>query len=513
MDELERARIRVYRNDPAGRGERLVNADAPVFVDEGTWAFRLEGRAPEPGAFQPDTPEFLYWQLASALDRGKRLWSRRFPSGQWVPGKVLPAVPVAGEDLNAYYDRRALRFFHFVDPKTGQVVQSGESVDISTHEQGHAVLDGVRPDLWDAPHFEVAAFHEGFGDLAAIFVALAEPPLSAAVIGETSGELARSNLVSRLAEELGSEVRRTYGEDAALPQSLRDAVNDFRYVDPTTLPDAAPASELSAEPHSFCNVLTGAAWDLLVALFRHNALEDRGAALAAAAETLSLYASSAAETAPSGADFFGRFARRIVREADAASDPAAKELAESLFRRGLLTTPEVPPELEPDEDRRILAPPEEEPIPPAVLAAIDERLPRAPRGEIMKLSMRRSARAAGAQVLRGRRRRDLFLHGTEYGPADGAAVEISDAFALAFSEAGFLRASRTHAATSRDVEDARAFVRFLARRRAIADEVEARSPTSRLVRERKSHAVVREPDGIRRVRRMWVQGKDAEEDR
>jgi hypothetical protein len=519
MDELERARIRVYRNDPAGRGERLVSAEAPVFVDEGTWAFRIDGRAPAPGTFKPDTPEFLYWQLASALDRGKRLWSRRFPSGQWVPGKVLPAVPVAGEDLNAYYDRRALRFFRFVDPKTGQIVQSGESVDVSTHEQGHAVLDGVRPDLWDAPHFEVASFHEGFGDLAAIFVALAEPPLSAAVIGETSGEIAHSNLVSRLAEELGSEVRRSYGDDAALPQSLRDAVNDFHYVDPKTLPDAAPASELSAEPHSFCNVLTGACWDLLVVLFRHTSRksepEDRGAALTAAAETLSIYAASAAETAPTGADFFGRFARRIVREADAASDPAAPELARSLFHRGLLASPEVPPELEPDEDRRILAPPEEDPIPPAILAAIDARLPAASRGEgeIVKLSMRRSARAAGARVLRGRRRRDLFLHGTEYGPADGAAVEISDAFALAFSEAGFLRASRTQAATSRDAEDARAFVRFLARRRAIADEVEARSSTSRLVRERKSHAVVREPDGVRRVRRMWVQGNPVEEDR
>jgi hypothetical protein len=506
MDELEHARIRVYLNDPSGRGERLVESEPPRSVDVGPWAFRVdvEGPAPEPRPFETDTPEFLYWQLASALDRGKRLWTRGLPDGRWVPGDVLPAVPVAGEDLNAYYDRRALRFFRDVDP-SGEVVHSGDSVDIATHEQGHAVLDGVRPDLWDAPHFEASAFHEAFGDLSSIFVALAEPPVSTAVVGETGGEPSRSNLVSRLAEELGAAVRRRYGDDATVPRALRDAVNTFRWVDPKTLPDSAPASELSAEPHSFCNVLTGACWDVLVLLFRHAAAETPGEALSAAAEMLSVYTVGATETSPSGADFFGRFARRLVREADAAGDPAAPEIAETLFRRRLLASPDVPRELDPDDDRGVLAPGDGEPIPPAVVAAIEARLPPAPRGEIVKLSMRGGGAAPPkARVLRGRRRRDLSLRGTEYGPADGAAVEISDSFALAFSESGFLRASRMHPATSRDADDARAFVRYLARRRAIADEVEAAAPTPRLVRAGKSHAVVKEEDGVRRVRRMWI---------
>ena len=91
MDELERARIRVYLNDPEGRGERLVDTAPPLHVDEGAWAFRVEGPAPDAKPFATDTPEFLYWQLASALERGKRLWTRRIPSGRWVPGNVLPA--------------------------------------------------------------------------------------------------------------------------------------------------------------------------------------------------------------------------------------------------------------------------------------------------------------------------------------------------------------------------------------------------------------------------------------
>src|SRR4029077_18909866 len=155
-----------------------------------------------------------------------------------------------------------------------------------THEQGHAILDAIRPDFWDAPHFEVAAFHEAFGDLAAIAVALAQPALAERALAETKGDAARSNLVSRLAEELGEAVRDNYGPDAALPGALRDAVNSFAYTDPKGLPDDAPARSLSAEPHSFCRVITGACWDVLVAIFRAATDPDRSAALARACERM-----------------------------------------------------------------------------------------------------------------------------------------------------------------------------------------------------------------------------------
>ncbi len=502
MDEIERARIRVFLNDPAGRGDRLVFSDPPLETEAGPWGFRVEGKTPEPRPYETDTHEFLHWQLSSSLERGKRLWARHLPLADgWVPGPVLPAVPASGSDLNAYYDRRALHFFRDVDPETGAVVQSGDSADIVTHEQGHAILDAIRPDLWDAPHFEVAAFHEAFGDLAAIFVALAEPALAAAVDSQTKGDPARSNLVSRLAEELGAAVRGRFGAGAALPGSLRDAVNLFDYVDPKSLPDAAPARVLSAEPHSFCRVMTGACWDVLVALFRGNGDPDRIAALRAAAETTALYAVAASETAPSGADFLGRVARRVVREARAAGDAAAPALAAILFRRRLLASPEVPTGLFPDEEPGIAPPEEGQPARPELVRAIEARLGPG-RGEILTRGM---GPAAGApRVLRGRRRRDLVLHGPEYGPADGAAVEISDAFALAFDAAGLLRASRVHRAEDRDAEDARAFVRFLARRNRIAELAERPPPARALAAAGKTHAVLREEDGMRRLRRVWI---------
>ena len=245
MDEVSRARIRVFLNDPAARGQHFVSADAPLETERRPWGFRVEGRAPPARVYPPDTPEFLHWQIVSALARGRSLWARLLPeAGTWVRGAVLPVVPIEDEGLNAYYDRKALHFFRDVNAATGEVVQSGDSPDVVTHEQGHAVLDAIRPDLWDAPHFEVAAFHEGFGDIAAILVALEETDLARAAIRETKGSLDHSNLVSRLAEELAAAVIARYGPDAALPDSLRDAVNPFRYRSPRSLPDEAAAGGL-----------------------------------------------------------------------------------------------------------------------------------------------------------------------------------------------------------------------------------------------------------------------------
>jgi hypothetical protein len=511
VKQADRASIQVYRDDPAALGDRLVAVDPPQAMATGPWAFSIEGTAPAPALYTPGTPEFLYWELAFALDRGKRFWTNRLPRpGVWNPGAVLPAIPVAGEDFNAFYDRKALNFFRGVDPKTKAVIYSGESPDVSTHEQGHAVLDAMRPDLWDAPHFEVSAFHEAFGDLAAIFGALTEPVLDTDVIGATRDDPSRSNLISRLAEQLGAAVRDAYGPDAAPPGALRDAVNTFRYVDPKTLPDNAPAESLSAEPHSFCRIMTGACWDALVAIFRATPGGQRAAALSDAADRTARICIAAADTAPSGADFFARIARRVVLEASAReSGSIANALAEAFFRRGLLPSTQVPAELTPDPDPNVPEPEPPSSASPMLVRAIASRLGPG-RGRLLVRGARGAApeRAADLRVLRGRRCRDLMLRGREYGPADGAAVEISDDFALGFGPSGFLTASNVRLARDRDEEDARSFVRHLVRLGRIADTSARRPDALTLAKSRRTHAVVREADGVRRLRRIWISDKE-----
>jgi len=444
--------------------------------------------------------------MAAALERGRFLFSTLFPeAGVWVPGPVLPAEPVAGEDLNAFYDRRGLHFFRGRNPQTGALVHSGESPDIVAHEEGHAALDAVRPDLWDAPHFEAAAFHEAFGDLAAILIAFSEPALVSAVLAETGGALHKSNLVSRVAEELGAAARASFGPGVALPDALRDAVNDFRYTDPKRLPSSAPAEELSAEPHSFCRVLTGACWDVLVALFllsgggEKKADRDREALPLAAKETGRLFV-AAAESAPVGADFFERVARRMVRAA--AGDTSRQEkVRESFSRRGLLSREDREGERR-GEDRGTRLPRLDpgEALPSGLLRAIQARLGPDSEAEVLTRAWR------SGRVLRGRRTRDLFLSGREYGAADGAAVQISDSFSFTYAEEGYMTASAVYPADGGDEEDARAYVRFLAEADRIAPD-ERTSDALELFRQGKSHVVIPEEDGVRRLRRVWIARK------
>lgn len=494
MDEVSRARIRIFLNDPAARGQLAVPASPPLETEGHPWGFRVEGEPPAARSYEPDTPEFLHWQIASALARGRALWTRLLPdAGAWIPGPVLPAIPVEGEGLNAYYDRKALHFFRGENLATGAVVHSGDSPDVVVHEQGHAVLDAIRPDFWDAPHFEVAAFHEAFGDLASILAALGEPDLARAALEETKGDLDHSNLVSRLAEELAAAVVARFGPEAALPDSLRDAVNPFRYRSPRSLPDEAPADSLSREPHSFCRILTGAWWDALVRLYeadgasRSEDAGDRAGALRRGAEALARTTAQAAEEAAVAASFLRRFGAALVAAAE--TGKVAAPISEALRARGLAPSAAAPV--------RVAAEPE--PLATRALEAVRRELGASLEDELL---VRRPQKGG----LRGRRPRDLFLHGREYGPADGAAVEISDSFAVEVAATGYVTASRVEPAGDDEEEDAREFVRTLARKERIAGDDATTAGAPALFREGRSHFVARERDGVRRLRRAWISG-------
>ena len=140
----------------------------------------------------------------------------------------------------------------------GVAVYSGESPDVLCHELGHALLDAVRPQLWNAASIEVAALHEAFGDISAMLSALDLPSVREDVLAGTGGRLSRASRVSRLAEQLGWAIRQLH-PDAVDADCLRNAVNSFFYRQPESLPPMAPASVLSSEPHSFSRVFT-AAW-------------------------------------------------------------------------------------------------------------------------------------------------------------------------------------------------------------------------------------------------------------
>jgi hypothetical protein len=227
----------------------------------------LAGPRPAPGIYQVGTGDFRYWALADALARGARYWSGRMPAGTtWQPGNGnrLVAVPDEGIDLNAYYDRNGLHFFH--GSVRGTTVYSGESPDVVCHELGHAVLDAVKPQLWDAASIEVAAFHESFGDVSAILSNLQLVSMRDELLTETDGQVATASRLSRLAEDLGWAIRQLV-PDAVSPDCLRSAVNSLYYQAPASLPPRAPAVVLSSEPHSFSRVFTAGFFRMLGRMF------------------------------------------------------------------------------------------------------------------------------------------------------------------------------------------------------------------------------------------------------
>jgi hypothetical protein len=215
---------------------------------------------PKPAIYQPGTSEFRFWTATEALRRGADFWAARVPLTKWEVGPVLKVLLDEGVDLNAYYDRRALNFFH--GPSPSGTVYSGESPDIVCHEMGHAILDSFKPQLWGAASHEVAAFHESFGDMSSILSALQLPSLRTAILSDTGGHLYRNSRLSRLAEQLGTAIR-AQQPDAVDPDCLRNAVNSFTYEDPVNLPPMAPAWQLSSEAHSFSRVFTGAFFECL----------------------------------------------------------------------------------------------------------------------------------------------------------------------------------------------------------------------------------------------------------
>jgi len=229
--------------------------------------------APPAKIYPVGTPEFRYWVTAEAARRGADYWGGLEPKLAWNSqvGSKLSIDTDAGKDLNAFYDRNNLSFFHF--PFDALTIYSAASPDVVCHELGHAVLDAIKPQLWDAASLEAGAFHESFGDMSAILSALQLENMRHDVLNDTGGVLSRSSNLSRLAEQLGWGIRQL-DPTAVDPDCLRNAVNRFFYADPDTLPSRGPASSLSSEVHSFSRVFTGAFFEGLAGMFKARPAQD-----------------------------------------------------------------------------------------------------------------------------------------------------------------------------------------------------------------------------------------------
>jgi len=174
---------------------------------------------------------------------------------QWNTGgntDPLHVFPHAGVTMNAFYSRneKALKFFFFTTsaPPPSHTVFTCRSLDIVSHETGHAVLDALQPGWlnFNNPP-QTGGLHESFGDLTAIFLALSQHDQVEAVIAQTKANLHDKTFLADLAEEFGLALGR--------PTGLRNADNDLKL------------SEVGTEVHAISQVFTGAIYDILADIF------------------------------------------------------------------------------------------------------------------------------------------------------------------------------------------------------------------------------------------------------
>ena len=273
------------------------------------------GPMPRARRWPLDSDEFLAWQCREGLMRALSTWeSIAGPLGRWQ-GRSRSRLKVrvdAGADRNAYYARGELGFYSDTNAK-GRRRRFAMSVDVVAHEAGHALLDSIRPDLFDTPYLETNAFHEAFGDCIAILTSLADDGVRKALLARDP-LLSRANFVETLMESLANATRDASREDnAAAP---RRGKNRHRWMLPTQLPDDGGPGVLINEDHSFGQVFVGCFYDTLRNVYRASRKRNSGS-LARAANVVGKLLVRAAERAPITPRFFQAVGRAMSLEDDA----------------------------------------------------------------------------------------------------------------------------------------------------------------------------------------------------
>ena len=380
--------ITVWENDPES-GLKTAKRTAPT-LSLGLLPLQISGPPVKPGNYSPGTANFRYWNAADAVQRARNLWKAHLPeTAQWQGGVTLDIHLDKTGDLNAYYDRKSLTFYS--GKVKGKEVHTADSPDIVAHEYGHAVLDVLRPDLWDAALDEVAAFHESFGDITAILTSMQMESVASAVLKETDGLLYQNSSLSRIAEQYGKAVNHI-NLYSAPDDCLRNAVNSFFYREPMGLPPLAPHTALSSEPHSFSRVFTAGFFEGVANMLKVHTSHPKPEDIQQVAADAAALLGKAVKSAALSAAFYSEVAAQIIWADAPLFNGKYEEVLRSAFvRRGILSLEAV----------------------------------RSLRAEAARLQSVGKPNAGGDEMPRGR---DMMMRASAYGLGEGALVVRTASF-------------------------------------------------------------------------------------
>ncbi len=286
--------VRFEPLEPGPLGERLAVVDydgstksfyAPVDLDAPNVLLRngLDPTESDPRFHQ----QMVYAVASETLERFEVALGRRVhwhqPPVKPKPGTPnrLYLYPHAMVEANAYYDRDAhgilfgyFRAGDYADAAAlpGQTVFTCLSHDIVAHETTHAVVDGIRGHFTEPTNIDVAAFHEAFADLAALFRHFSHREVLLDTLQRTGGRLYSAKLAANAPAAPGtpltqSEIAadnpliglaRQFGQVTGLHASLRSMLGT---------PASPQDIRTKTEPHARGAILVAAVFDAYFAIY------------------------------------------------------------------------------------------------------------------------------------------------------------------------------------------------------------------------------------------------------
>lgn len=275
-------------------------------------------------------------------------------------GDQISVTPHKQEGRNAYYSRwgGGTNYFFSHSPGLDTVMKTANSTDVVSHETGHALLDGLRPGYFGTHDAETGAFHEAFGDCAAMLLALREASNRDSIMDTTGGDLSKHSVLSSLAEEFGAA--RAFDNDDPSDDHkiwLRTAHNDFTYKPPSELPPGrGDDNNLGREVHSFGRLFAAAFYDTIESVYKQAISEDKQSpkeALQTAERVTGPLLTRAVEGASTSRARFGEIALGMIAADGTINDGKYSDGLKKVFLDRKFITPD---EIQQDQDRRAKVP-------------------------------------------------------------------------------------------------------------------------------------------------------------
>ncbi|MDX2159734.1 MAG: hypothetical protein SF162_00275 [bacterium] len=479
-------RVLVYPQDPFV-GEPEVRIMAAVDIRPGLVNSRVrihdsEGEPAQPDAdgnyyYEPGTREFdqvnAFYYATFTLRMFERYAHRELP---WsFPSPRLDVNPHVGQGANAFYSEQDRMLGFYGMEHNGESFVAAQSADVVSHETAHAVLDGLRDLYNESFGLGPMSFHESFGDMAAVLVALHDDSLITRFLDLTGGNLRTNNFIAALAEWMSKASPPLEEHVQEHTMYLRNAINHFHAVpfDAMSYRASQYDTELAREAHNYSRLFTGAFYDVLVGIYEklRGEMSPR-IALHRTRHIMGQMLVCAVEIGPVGEFDYADMAKSFLTAArylypDAYNDVLIKVFAERqilpeadarqhIAAQDALPEVQLPRTLNSALASALLL---EETIIPAL------KLP--PDANLTPLAAYRNAEGTAYLTYFSHRR--ITLTGAEYRQFNGSNVDLFGGLTLMFNRNGWLTGTCYRPVTDADVAQINVLTRDLIEQGLIAD--------------------------------------------